>query len=625
MIWPLLTVGFLTDFDFLGIQRLATLSKNSLFALLGFHAFHSNGVVKVTSILETNASNPITESPTHVGANPLAWIKMLNGVFGYKLLWMLFCSQHILKGFVMAYAGASADFLFRSYALQGPQLQVYKAIMALPWALKPIIGVISDTFPILGYKKAPYIMIVSVLAIAGFLYVGLSPDQAPLPAIVCGLIGGTLQTSVVDLLTEAKYSEKMREHTDFGPDLVTYVWSGVAMGGLVGTGTVGLILQYGGGPKTVYLICAGAAAIIFIPTSLGFMEEEKMTVREATAVTARMIRRQPEIIFLALLMACSVMALGVSGVMFQNIQLNFILALSIGFVVITSFGIVLRPLIASMTIFAFLQTCCALSIEGATFYFFTDTFEQYPEGPHFSPFFYTTVMGLVGGTCGLIGLWSYNNYMKQWTYRSIYWVANVAVTIIHLLGLILFTRTNLKWGISDKAFVLCGSVMNSLISTWMWIPGVVMLAHLCPKGLEASMYALLAGCHNLGSSVAQYSGAFMLSEMGIVPKGAPNESGQFEELWKAVLVSALLPLLSLTILPLCIPAKTQTETIITDHVHSATIGSIWERFRAMIGHKVSQHPEVDDLLDEPEVAGRELPTPPEFEPLIGKPSGQSSQ
>ena len=570
-------------------------------------------------MIEGNTANPVTDAPSHVGMNPCSWVRMLNGIFGYKLLWMLFCSQHVLKGFVMAYAGASADFLFRSYSLQGPQLQVYKAIMSLPWALKPIIGVVSDTFPIFGYKKSPYILLVSMLAMAGFFYVALSPADAPLPAIVCGLICGTLQSSVVDLLTEAKYSEKMREHKEYGPDLVTYVWSGVAIGGLAGTGTVGIILQYGGGPKTVYLVCAIAAAVVFIPTSLGYMEEEKMSVREATAQTARMIRKQPEIIFLAILMALSVMSLGASGVIFQNVTLNFVLALVLGTIVITAFGVLLRPPTSSMTVFAFVQTACALSIEGATFYFFTDTEKQYPEGPHFSPFFYTTVMGLVGGIFGLIGLWSYNRYLKQWTYQGLYLVANLAVTVMHLLGLLLFTRTNVRLGISDKLFVLCGSVMTSLISTWMWIPGVVMLAHLCPKGLEASMYALLAGCHNLGGSVAQYTGAFMLNQLGITPRGSDNESEKFEDLWIAVLISSLLPLLSLALLPICIPAKTQTEAIITEHVESATVGSVWHRIRAAWGLKEAETLDFENVSDiEPEVAGRERQGGPESEPLITK-------
>jgi folate/biopterin transporter len=515
----------------------------------------------------------------------------------------------VLKGFVIAYATTSADFLFREYELEGPYLQMYKAIMALPWALKPIVGVISDTFPIMGYKKAPYIVLVTLLAMAGFGYVALSPDKAPLAAILGGLLCGTLQSSVADLLTEAKYSEKMREHTEYGPDLVTYVWSGVTIGGLAATSTVGLILQYGGGPKTVYAICAIAGSIILLPTCAGYLEEEKMTIAESSSHTARMVRRNPEIMFLAVMMAVTVLLLGASGIIFHDIEINFFLAVSLGLLVIASFGFLLRPIISLMTVFGFVQTACALSIEGGTFYFFTDTESQYPEGPHFTAFFYTTVVGLVAGICGLLGLWTYNRFMKAWTYRWIYLIANVAVTVLNLVGLILYTRANITWGIPDKVFVLCGSVMQSLVLTWMWIPGVVMLAHLCPKGLEASMYALLAGCHNIGSSVAQYSGAYMLNRLEITPNGSIGESGKFENLWIAVLVSAVLPLFSLAFLPICIPNISQTEKILDDHHRSATVGSPYDRLRIWAGY--TQFQELDNDEEQakeevpPEIAGHE--------------------
>lgn len=524
----------------------------------------------------------------------------------------------------MAYAATSADFLFRTYELQGPQLQVYKAIMGLPWALKPIIGVVSDTLPIMGYKKAPYIMMVSVMAIGGFGYVAFSPDKAPLAAIVCGLICGTLQSSVVDLLTEAKYSEKMREHTEYGPDLVTFVWSGVTLGGLLATSTVGVLLEYAGGPKTVYMLCAAAAGIIFIPTSMGYLEEDKMSVREAASHTAKMIRRQPEIIFLSIFMALVVMGMGVAGVILEDITVNFLLAVSLGFSVLFAFAMLLRPLISAMTITAFIQTAFSLSIEGATFYFFTDNDMQYPDGPHFSAFFYTTVMGLVAGICALTGLWTYNRYMKHWSYQRIYVVTNICVTLINLVGMIVYTRTNIRLGIPDKAFVLCGSVFQSLVLTWMWIPGVVMLAHLCPKGLEASMYALLAGCHNIGSSVAQYSGAFMLKELGITPKGAIDEGHVFDNLWIAVTISACLPLITLALIPFTIPDKNQTEPILTEFPHSATVGSPWERMRLAMGHKVvvledPDHDKVDEPDSDPEVAGQSSlrrRQQPEEEPLL---------
>ena len=33
----------------------------------------------------------------------------------------------------------------------------------LPWSMKPVIGLISDIFPVIGYNKAPYILLTTTL------------------------------------------------------------------------------------------------------------------------------------------------------------------------------------------------------------------------------------------------------------------------------------------------------------------------------------------------------------------------------------------------------------------------------------------------------------------------------
>merc|ERR1719271_2225312 len=104
-----------------------------------------------------------------------------------------------------------------------------------------------------------------------------------------------------------------------------------------------------------------------------------------------------------------------------------------------------------------------------------------------------------------------------------------------------FTRWNLLLGIPDTFFVIGTQGIYAVVHMWMWIPGVVLLSHLCPKGTEATMYALLAGCHNLGLATAGYAGAYLLSTLKISPSGAPNESMEFRNLWMAALVQALAP------------------------------------------------------------------------------------
>ena len=54
-----------------------------------------------------------------------------------------------------------------------------------------------------------------------------------------------------------------------------------------------------------------------------------------------------------------------------------------------------------------------------------------------------------------------------------------------------------------------------------------------------SRYALLAGCHNLGGTIASSCGALMLQHLGVNPNGGKNETKQFDKLWLASLMSSV--------------------------------------------------------------------------------------
>jgi len=90
---------------------------------------------------------------------------------------------------------------------------------------------------------------------------------------------------------------------------------------------------------------------------------------------------------------------------------------------------------------------------------------------------------------------------------------------------------------------------------------VALAAQLCPKGMAATIYALLAGCSNLGNAVAQSFGAYVLYSFDVSPCGAPNESAQFDNLWKCSLVSSLLPLVSLVGILYLIPDACMTDSL----------------------------------------------------------------
>jgi hypothetical protein len=223
-------------------------------------------------------------------------LSALREAYGWKLLGMLAFSQWMCKGLVWGFCLTSMDFLFRDYAISGPRMQVYKAIVMLPWAMKPLFGYISDGLPILGYQKAPYMILASLAAVVAHVAIGFSPaGSLPIKVIVLCLLMACMQISVVDLLTEAKYAERIREHPERGPDLMTYVWAGITLGNLVATASVGYLIEHFGA-HFVFVVIAIPAAVVIIPTFLNWMEEPKLTHQEVTKIQAS-LWEQKELFF----------------------------------------------------------------------------------------------------------------------------------------------------------------------------------------------------------------------------------------------------------------------------------------------------------------------------------------
>merc|ERR1719217_1533383 len=105
--------------------------------------------------------------------------------FGCKLLWLLFAAQFLLKGFARDFALKADPYIYKLYHVPANRMQVYQGVTQLPWAMKPIIGLVSDIFPIRGYNKAPYMCATSAIGVATFLMVGLT-TEASLP--ITGLV-----------------------------------------------------------------------------------------------------------------------------------------------------------------------------------------------------------------------------------------------------------------------------------------------------------------------------------------------------------------------------------------------------------------------------------------------------
>mmetsp|Transcript_65102 Transcript_65102/g.121323 ORF Transcript_65102/g.121323 Transcript_65102/m.121323 type:complete len:578 (-) Transcript_65102:46-1779(-) len=524
-----------------------------------------------------------TDLDSIVGPSATRWLSGLREEYSWPLLSVLFTSQHMLKGFTMQLVYPATQYLYGQYALAAPQRQVYDGIILMPWSLKPVVGVLSDLVPIFGYNKSPYMVIASIAGLVSFYSLGFAPAGFAVSHVVAMLFGVQMQTAVCDLMVEAKYSEAINRSPARGPDLVTFVWVGIYLASILAQLLVGPLLQLHG-PSVVFALCLLPASLVLYSIFRNDLGEVQKTPAE-TAQERQRLLKESEIFVLALLMLVGVVVLSAVGLANLSMWTNMVIASTCLVVLVSAFQLVLRPDIAKLNTFFVLQASCTVGIRGATFYFYTDDEAAFPGGPHFSMEFFTTVLGLTSSVFSIIGLYAYNRWFKHWKYSSLLYVGNCAYGVVCLLDVIVFTRTNIAWGIPDYVFVLGSTSAQEAVRQWQWMPGMVMLSQMCPHGMEATMFALLAGCHNFGSSIAQFIGAFLLGCLGVDPTGGANEATEFDNLWVASLVATVLPTLSIALVPFMVPDAKQTDVLLMENADSATAGSLLSRIRAKLAAK----------------------------------------
>lgn len=532
----------------------------------------------VPSKMTRTASSQFLDFPAPSDRVKCGFWPELSENFGSQLLALLFVSQHLIKGAANALSYTAKPFLYRSYGVSAPVAQVYNSILLTPLMLRPVIGLASDVLPVCGYNKAPYIFITAALGAGASCVLGITDvETLEMQQVVVCLFFVFLEIAVVDLLTEAKYAENVRQKPAYGPTITAYVWGGLELFTFFGVLLCGSLVQVAG-PRMVYLVAFPLLASIFVPVSMGYLQEKEQHDVDIARVKLR-LQDQYEIPCLCFVMLAGAILIFILGMTGASVMVNFIASLGVAFVVLLGSALLLSPEVAKFTIFILVFQSLSIRIRGAAFYFYTDNHIQYPNGPHFSDFFFSSVMGCCAAICSLFAVFTYLRYLADWRSRRVVLLMGIFGGSLHLLDALQFSRWNVHWGIPDHLFIIGATSLETATSMWMWMPLMVAFAHECPKGIEATMFALLSGCKYLGGIVCDAGGAVLLDLLEIRPSGADDEGDQFLNMGVAATVCAILPLMAIVPLSYLIPDTPQDEgpsSTPAQHQHNdGTYGSVW--------------------------------------------------
>jgi len=441
------------------------------------------------------------------GSSSSWWIHRQRDSFGYPFL-ICCCVVYFAQGF-RSLSGLSIQFLLKDTMQLAPaSIQGLLSTAALPWSLKPLYGLVSDSFPINGRHRKPYLVIAAFLGVFAWCTLAfITHAMTDSPASSMGLITTLLclsnfSTALSDVIVDAMVAERCgelarasSEAVSEGEDaLQSLCWGSLAVGGLVGS-LLG-ILTASAPPWCTFLataVCPGFVLVASYALTESSSSKSKLPDKESGF---RAISRQLRSLSEAL---C-------------------------------------KPSISGPLLFFFLRNAMVPSCSQAMFFFSTDVL-------HFSKEFLNMQL-LLGYACLLLGTTVFSHYIAKagYGFSQIFLYCQVATLGMCLLDVLLVSRfTSTYLGLPDRAFVLGTDVFGTLLDQFSSRPFFLIAARLCPPGCEGTLYALFMSVFNFGNTVSSVFGAFVTPLFGV-------EEGRYDGLTWLLMLRAFCTLLPLMLI-----------------------------------------------------------------------------
>ena len=221
---------------------------------------------------------------------PLAvasFYKRLADTFGLRFVLVVFAIYGLSQGIGESFAFYAMKYLFTDDPPEGfgrtaAAYQAFDGLSMFPWSCKALYGLISDTLPIGGWHRTPYIKLAGVLCLASFASLAATgPAGTPLLATLLMLLAN-LSMATPDVMLDAVVAGHCRTHPAMASDLQVLCWSSLGLCQMVGSAVKGSIL-HATGVRALFAVCAATGVAVYVPAALGWLGERRAAPGAAAA------------------------------------------------------------------------------------------------------------------------------------------------------------------------------------------------------------------------------------------------------------------------------------------------------------------------------------------------------
>jgi MFS family permease len=160
--------------------------------------------------------------------------------------------------------------MLKSWGTGQGEIASFAALLALPWSLKPLYGLLTDYVPLAGLRRKSYLAATAVAALVGFGLLAVSPPSSGAYGWLLLLLLPTIGVAFADVVVDALMIEHGQPLGLTGR-LQSVQWATI-YGAAICTGVAGGYLSRHEMYRTAFAICA-LVAIATLAVALGVVRE----------------------------------------------------------------------------------------------------------------------------------------------------------------------------------------------------------------------------------------------------------------------------------------------------------------------------------------------------------------
>ncbi|CAJ1964183.1 unnamed protein product [Sphenostylis stenocarpa] len=471
----------------------------------------------------------------------IQWTKQLNAAFGASFLWLI-CLIYFTQGF-RSFVWTSISYQLKDNLKLSPSAsQFVFSVAFFPWSIKPLYGILSDCIPIKGRKRVPYLVIATVLSLVPWLILGLNSTlRNSTWHLMVLLTAQNLGSAMADVVVDAMIAEAVRfDRASFAGDLQSISWSSMALGGICGSLLGGYALS-NLQIKAIFLLfcvlpCLQLLSCCFVEENSinSIVSPEDSIVRDShmngssvdedsplNKKSHNSTRRRKKSKKNAKRRSAN-SSKSKHSKKGDSLSLKWFHSLKEAiYDLCRAFR---QPMIWRPMSWFFLAHITIPNLSTVIFYYETEVLKLEAS--------FLGTARVVGWLGLMLGTFIYNRHLKYMTVRKIFMCAQIGLAFLSLLQVVVVSRKNIAFGISDKIMVLFGSALADGINQFKFMPFLILSGQLCPPGIEGTLFALFMSINNFGSTLGSFVGAGLASVLNI-------DSGSFDNLLLGIILHAL--------------------------------------------------------------------------------------